>query len=198
MSKISARLICFYLRVAVVTGCIFLYSASPSFAQSAGITFKHINYEQGLSNSTIEAITQDSRGFIWMGTRDGLNLYDGYRMTVFRNEKGKPGTLSDNYITCLYTDKQNTLWIGTLNGLNRFDETTKSFTSYVKQADANSISGNTINCIMEDADKNLWICTNKGLDVFDRGSKKFSHITNPLYYRAQLITFRRMIKRTFG
>ncbi|MBD1366095.1 response regulator [Mucilaginibacter sp. ZT4R22] len=180
MTKFTARFLCFCLRFAVLAGCGWLSATTFSFAQAPGITFKHINYDQGLSNSTIEAITQDSRGFIWIGTRDGLNLYDGYRMTVFRNEKGKPGTLSDNYITCLYTDKQNTLWVGTLNGLNRFDETTKSFTSYVKQADANSITGNTINCIMEDADKNMWICTNKGLDIFDRGSKKFSHITNPM------------------
>jgi signal transduction histidine kinase/ligand-binding sensor domain-containing protein/CheY-like chemotaxis protein/AraC-like DNA-binding protein len=181
MRRILLRSVCFYLRLAAATYCLVGCFASLAFSQSPNITFRHINYEQGLSNSTIEAITQDSRGFIWIGTRDGLNLYDGYRMTVFRNEKDKPGSLSDNYITCLYTDTQNTLWIGTLNGLNRYDVNTKTFISYTKQtAKPNSIAGNTINCILEDADKNLWVCTNAGLDIFNRGSKNFGHITSPV------------------
>jgi signal transduction histidine kinase/ligand-binding sensor domain-containing protein/CheY-like chemotaxis protein/AraC-like DNA-binding protein len=184
MRRTLVWLVCFYLHFAAVAACLLLFLPSRSFAQSPNISFKHINYDQGLSNSTIGAITQDARGFIWIGTRDGLNLYDGYRMTVFRNEKGNPETLSDNYITCLYTDKQHTLWIGTLNGLNRYDETTKKFTSYVQQSGSeNGISGNTINCIMEDANKNLWVCTNNGLDIFNRGKKKFTHVKALLLQR---------------
>jgi ligand-binding sensor domain-containing protein/signal transduction histidine kinase/DNA-binding response OmpR family regulator len=183
MRRTLLKLVRFYLRFAAATGCMFLCSVYFSFAQSQTISFKHINYDQGLSNSTIEDITQDARGFIWIGTRDGLNQYDGYRMTVFRNQKGNPNTLSDNYITCLYTDKQNTLWIGTLNGLNRYNETTKTFTSYIKQTgNPVSISGNTINCIMEDADHNLWVATNGGLDIFDRDSKKFGHIKSTVLH----------------
>lgn len=149
-----------------------------SAAQPPGITVKHINYEQGLSNSTIEAITQDNRGFIWLGTRDGLNLYDGYRMTVFRNAKGNNRSISDNYITCLFTDKQNSLWIGTLNGLNQFNPATKSFTNYAAQAGVTGgLSGNRVNCIAEGADGNLWIGTDKGLNLFNRATKQFQRPT---------------------
>lgn len=170
----------YLLRLAVVcfmTCCLSLCDHACR-AQLPTIAFKHLNYEQGLSNSTVEAITQDNRGFIWLGTRDGLNLYDGYRMTVFRNIKGDATSISDGYITCLYTDKQNTLWVGTINGLNRYNPATKSFTSFLKKAgDAGSISGNTINCITEDADSNLWICTDKGLDLLNRSTGKFTHAT---------------------
>ncbi|GGH06874.1 hybrid sensor histidine kinase/response regulator [Mucilaginibacter phyllosphaerae] len=159
---------------------ILIFISVYCFGQLPNITFKHINYEQGLSNSTIQGITQDSRGFVWIGTRDGLNLYDGYRMTVFRNNKGDSTTLSDNYITCLYTDKQNTLWVGTLNGLNRYNAATKNFTSYFNQPGKNGgLAGNVINCVMEDAGHQLWVCTDKGVHILDKKNGKFRHLNAP-------------------
>src|ERR1700761_7526191 len=93
--------------------------AGSARAQEPKLRFTHLSGEQGLSNSTIEAIYQDGPGFIWIGTRDGLNRYDGHEMVVYRNDPEDSGSLSDGYVRCIYEDREHQLWIGTVNGLNR-------------------------------------------------------------------------------
>ena len=97
-------------------------------AQEPRLRFTHLSGEQGLSNTTIEAICQDSRGFMWIGTRDGLNRYDGHTIVVFRSDPGDSGTLSDSYIRCIYEDRKHALWAGTVNGLNLYDPAHGRFT----------------------------------------------------------------------
>src|SRR4249919_1475578 len=97
-------------------------------AQPPRLNFKRIGIEQGLSNSTVEAIYQDHRGFIWIGTRDGLNRFDGYQMVVYRYDPKDSSSISDNFIRYIYEDRNQSLWIGTINGLNRFDAAKNSFT----------------------------------------------------------------------
>jgi ligand-binding sensor domain-containing protein/signal transduction histidine kinase/DNA-binding NarL/FixJ family response regulator len=152
----------------------------PASAQAPKLKFSHINSFQGLSNSTVEAIYQDHRGFIWFGTRDGLNRYDGYQMTVFKNNPANTSSISDDYIRCLYEDSHHQLWIGTSNGLNRFNQFKNTFTRY-KYAAANrqSISGNIINCIYSDRKGNLWIGTvDGGLNLYLPGSNSFQHFAD--------------------
>ena len=157
---------------------LVLLQYSLCIGQQAPMLFSPVNYDQGLSNSTVEAIAQDYRGFMWMGTRDGLNLYDGKQITVFRKLK-KKGGISDNFIKFIYEDKGHTLWIGTINGLNKYDPSTKSFTSYFHQpGNTGSISGNTINCILEDQQRNLWIATDNGLNILDRKTGQFKRVNH--------------------
>src|SRR5687768_1661823 len=85
-------------------------------AQTPKLKFKRIGIEQGLSNSTIESISQDKRGFMWFGTRDGLNRFDGYQMTVYRYHPRDSTSISDNYIRYIHSDKEGNLWVGTING----------------------------------------------------------------------------------
>ncbi|WP_211352210.1 hybrid sensor histidine kinase/response regulator transcription factor [Dinghuibacter silviterrae] len=127
--------------------------AGRCFGQAPSLPFRHIGYEQGLSNSTIECIFQDSHGFIWLGTRDGLNRYDGNDMTVYRNRAGDNGSLSDDYVRCITEDAAHTLWIGTSNGLNRFDPSTQTFTRYPAGA---------INALAADSSGGLWVGTDGG------------------------------------
>lgn len=159
-----------------LTAILLLQLPVWSFAQPGNITFSHINYEQGLSNSTIECIMQDHRGFIWIGTRDGLNLYDGKQMTVFRHVNKQVNSISDNYIRYLYEDSDKVLWIGTIDGLNRYNEETKTFTTFLHRAgNAYGLPGNTVNCIMEDQQRNLWVATGGGgLSILDRQTGQFS------------------------
>ncbi|MDN3584260.1 hybrid sensor histidine kinase/response regulator transcription factor [Mucilaginibacter flavus] len=147
------------------------------FGQAPKLKFSHINSFQGLSNSTVECIYQDSRGFMWFGTRDGLNRYDGYQITVFKNNPVDVGSISDNYIRCLYEDKQHRLWIGTSNGLNLFNPFKNTFARYKYSATNKlSISGNTINCIYNDKQGNLWIGTTDGsLNLYQPQNNSFGH-----------------------
>jgi signal transduction histidine kinase/ligand-binding sensor domain-containing protein/DNA-binding response OmpR family regulator len=148
-----------------------------SFCQAPRLKFKHITNEQGLSNSTIETIYQDHRGFIWFGTRDGLNRYDGYQMVVFRYDPKDSNSISDNYIRYIYEDKDYSLWIGTINGLNRFDPAKNSFTRYKHNAkDSKTLSNNLVNCIYQDRSGQLWISTfGGGINLLKPQENTFTH-----------------------
>ena len=146
-------------------------------AQAPTLKFKHISIEQGLSNSTIETIYQDKRGFIWIGTRDGLNRYDGYQMVVYRYDSKDSNSISDNFIRYIYEDHNQQLWIGTINGLNRFDAATNRFTRYKHTpGNAQSLSNNLVTCIYEDQQGSLWISTyGGGMNLFVPEKNGFAH-----------------------
>ena len=92
------------------------------------LRFDHISIEQGLSQSSVRVIFQDSRGFMWFGTEDGLNRYDGYNFKTFKPDPDVPASLSDRYITAILEDHEGYIWIGTrLGGLNRYDPRTERY-----------------------------------------------------------------------
>ncbi|MEO7766080.1 MAG: two-component regulator propeller domain-containing protein [Ferruginibacter sp.] len=141
---------------AILTCLLPFYAVS----QAPSINFRHIKSENGLSNSTIETIFQDNRGFMWFGTRDGLNRYDGSQIIIYRYSSTDTSTISDNFITSLYQDKQNNLWVGTLNGLNQFDPKLNRFTRLKHNpADRKSISSNHITAIYGDTKGHTWLGT---------------------------------------
>src|SRR5690349_7080375 len=92
---------------------ILLSLAQTSFSQHANLKFDHLDINNGLSQNNVMCILQDSRGFIWMGTRDGLNKYDGYKFTVYKNDKSDSSTISSNFITALTEDKNGSIWVAT-------------------------------------------------------------------------------------
>ena len=100
---------------------IFFLSLSFSFAQLSNIRFDLISIEDGLSQSTPNTIIQDSKGFVWIGTQDGLNLYDGHKFRVFHNDPDDTLSLCDNFVHAILENSDGSLWIGTENGLNLYD-----------------------------------------------------------------------------
>jgi signal transduction histidine kinase/ligand-binding sensor domain-containing protein/CheY-like chemotaxis protein/AraC-like DNA-binding protein len=126
------------------------------------LKFKHISNEDGLSSSTVECIFQDNRGFLWFGTRDGLNKYDGHKITVYRNKEEDSTSISDNYIRCIYQDSRNNLWVGTSQGLNKFDAEHNKFIKYSTLLPHNSIQNLGVTSIYEDHLKTLWVGTSGG------------------------------------
>jgi signal transduction histidine kinase/ligand-binding sensor domain-containing protein len=137
--------------------------------------FTHITTEQGLSDVRVSAILQDHAGFMWFGTTNGLDRYDGYSVVAYPNDPANPHSLSGNYIAALYEDHSGTIWVGTRSGLNAFDRRTELFTRYLhNQADSHSLSSNSVLAIEEDRAGVLWIGTDSGLNRFDRASGTFS------------------------
>src|SRR6202012_1240219 len=141
-----------------------LFVPALGFSQISPTRFRHVSYEQGLSNTTILCILQDSRGFMWFGTRDGLNRYDGYEFTVYKNNPNDPKSLSNNFITGINLDRNGDLWIATWGGgVNRYDPIKDRFIHY----STNSFT-KFINCVLEDHLGQIWIGTNGGgVDVLD-------------------------------
>lgn len=89
--------------------------------------FRHYSNTDGLSHNQVNCSVQDQHGFIWFGTLDGLNRFDGYNFKVFRTDTDQPGAIGNNFVSALYRDRTGTLWVGTHNGLWRYDESRESF-----------------------------------------------------------------------
>jgi ligand-binding sensor domain-containing protein/serine phosphatase RsbU (regulator of sigma subunit) len=144
------------------------------------LKFSHITAEQGLSMGVVNCVLQDSKGFMWFGTQDGLNKYDGYNITVFKRNPVDPNSLSNNFINTLYEDKQGILWIGTDGGgLDAYDLHTGKFRHYhYDKQNPNSICNNKIRSIIEDNEGFIWVGTDEGLNSFDRKTGVFKHYLN--------------------
>ncbi len=141
------------------------------------LRFDQISIEQGLSQSSVHAIFQDSRGFLWFGTEDGLNRYDGYTFKIFKPDPDNINSLSDRWVTSIVEDTQGYLWIGTRQGgLNRYDPRTEQFTQF-HHDDSNpaSLNDDHINTLFLDNIGGLWIGTPSGLDHLQREQDNFVH-----------------------
>jgi signal transduction histidine kinase/ligand-binding sensor domain-containing protein len=145
------------------------------------LRFERISIEQGLSHSTVYCILQDSKGFMWLGTSDGLNKYDGYSFTVYRHNPNDPHSLSHNLVSSLFEDSTGMLWIGTYGGgLNRFDRSMGQFARYDTDdfhnvTDSPEEYRNAVVAIDEYPTGVLWIATHGGgLVRFDLETETFT------------------------
>lgn len=148
------------------------------FCQNKSIDFKHIGIAEGLSQINVTSIFQDSRGFMWIGTSDGLNRYDGYHFTIYRYDSKDSNTIGNNFIQDIIEDKNGNIWLATEGGgINKLDVRHNRFTRFRHNSnDVNSISSNSVNKIVADEKGNLWIATQKGgLNYFDLKKKIFRH-----------------------
>ncbi|UCH98472.1 MAG: PAS domain-containing protein [Candidatus Aminicenantes bacterium] len=167
-----------FVFILIFQACVFAQSQSTTaankFLQGSGV-FDKILYNHELSEASINAIIQGPKGFIWLGTDNGLYRFDGYKCVAHKHDPGDTKSISDNRITCLYLDSQEVLWIGTSNGLNRFHWDTESFTRYQKnEDDPLSLSDNDVSSIYEDSSGYFWIGTySGGLNRFDRETGNF-------------------------
>ncbi len=151
------------------------------------IKFEHITQKHGLSQHIVYSIIQDKFGFLWFGTRNGLNKYDGYKFIVYTHKKNKQNSLSNNVIRSICTDNSGNLWIGTWGGgINKFDIETEQFTSFIHNPkNKNSLSDNFILKLYMDSQNRLWILSKKGLEKFNIESQQFHNFRhNPQIYKS--------------
>ncbi|WP_256011735.1 hybrid sensor histidine kinase/response regulator transcription factor [Desertivirga xinjiangensis] len=147
---------------------LLLLQAVPASAQTSRLSFRHISIEEGLSQATVKAIAKDRYGFMWFGTRDGLNRYDGNKVTVFRNEIRNSKSIGENFINDIYEDHKGHLWIATVDGLDRFVSKTETFEHFKPAGSLTDIRD-----ICEDKDGKLLLGTDKGLFEFYPEKKSF-------------------------
>ncbi|PSR56270.1 histidine kinase [Adhaeribacter arboris] len=152
----------------------FYFCTLVVFAQAPDLKFTHLTNAQGLSQSTVMCILKDKFGFMWFGTMDGLNKYDGYNFTVYQHDPTKPGSIPASDIMALYEDKAGNLWVGTNGGtLSRYDRASDTFVHYqANPKDKQAISDKAVTAIFEDRKGNFWLGTIAGLNLFDRKTGK--------------------------
>lgn len=150
--------------------------ADPLFGGTIRPEFEHLSIDEGLSQSTVTSILQDHMGFMWFGTRDGLNKYDGYEFIVYKHQSKNSNSISHNYITSILEDKSGNLWIGTHGGgLNVLNRENNCFQSYrFSDTDSTGLSNNFIWALCEDKQQFLWIGTSYGLNYFDINTRSFT------------------------
>jgi signal transduction histidine kinase/ligand-binding sensor domain-containing protein/DNA-binding response OmpR family regulator len=162
------------------------------------VPVQYLGIEKGLSNNNVTCIFKDHYGFMWFGTFQGLNRYDGYGFKVFKNKLGDTTSLANNYVSAIAEDQNNNIWIGTQRGICIYSNNTAQFSSvnYRPYRSSGSLKiSSYINCIKPDLNGNLFIATrDKGLLIFKKGSQAAVQVPNrsafgvDLNYNVQAIT----------
>jgi ligand-binding sensor domain-containing protein/serine phosphatase RsbU (regulator of sigma subunit) len=165
---------------------IALMLSARVFSSERSINASVFNVEKGLSQSGVNSLLLDSYGFLWIGTQDGLNRYDGYSFKVYRNNPLDYYTLANNNVTSIIEDSNGNIWIATLNGLSIFERERERFQNYFYDPqDITSLSNNRVYSIYQDRCGEIWVKTLESLDRFDPISKSFTrfpHYSDPQTY----------------
>ncbi|MFN8116928.1 MAG: two-component regulator propeller domain-containing protein [Bacteroidia bacterium] len=176
---------------------LLIYFLVIQFGYSQNIKFKRVSIEEGLSAVTVNTIFQDSQDFIWIGTQDGLNRFDGYHFKAFKNEPSNPKSISANDVICVLEDKQGDIYFGSNGGgLSFYNKYNESFTNYRTSLSASSISNNNVRDIINLNNNELLISTANGINVFNKISKTFKQV----FYKNsnQEIGFTKFFKDSYG
>ena len=162
---------CYFFIVLLFLTCL------QGLSQNSQLQFEHIS--EGLSQSNVICILQDREGFMWFGTRNGLNKYDGYQFKIYEQEDFNESSLSYNWITSLLEDENGNIWVGTFGGgVNVFDKETETFARYqYDEKDSTSLSNDLIESIYQDPKGQIWIGTSAGLNLFDKTTHTFKRYT---------------------
>lgn len=132
--------------------------------ENQALKFKHYSLTEGLSQSSVICVLQDSAGFLWFGTRDGLNKFNGHNFITYRHTSQNENSLSNSFIRSLFEDDNGTLWVGTMNGLNKYNAVTDDFQRVGDEVHGDFSINKEIWDIKEDEHQNLWLATNLGLE----------------------------------
>jgi ligand-binding sensor domain-containing protein/signal transduction histidine kinase len=132
---------------------------SEAWAAPLTLRFEHLGVEQGLTQESVTSIVQDKHGYMWLGTQAGLNRFDGYRVTTFKNDPANPRSLQDNYVQALYEDAAGQLWVGSKGGLDRYDPVSQNFIPVLSKL--------AVAAIESDGQQGLWLASGEGLHHLD-------------------------------
>ncbi|MEE4246544.1 MAG: two-component regulator propeller domain-containing protein, partial [Kangiellaceae bacterium] len=165
------KLIIFSLFAILISSFKSVVAAAESIEVTPKLFLRHYNIEDGLSLSTVSGFAQDKYGFMWIGTEEGLNRFDGYEFEVFKHDAKDDSSLSNSMVNKLLYDSQQRLWVATEGGVSRFQQGSKSFVNYFP-VDNNPSS--SVKNIGEDIFGRVWVLANNRLYVFDENKEQFS------------------------
>ena len=154
-------------------GLLFILLACRAFGQE--YHFQHLTSDMGLSQSNVVSITRDNNGFLWIGTENGLNKFDGYSFTTYYHNPNDPFSLSNDWILRMRVDSQNRLWVTTRIGFHLFDRVTDRFIRYKFQGEAAYLNNLFIYDFLFDSASSVWIDTSDGLIKYNMTTQKIEN-----------------------
>src|SRR5690554_3757723 len=169
-------------RARYLMGTLILFASLQLSASGAemNLYFKNLDMKDGLSDNTIFTILQDEQGFMWFGTKNGLNRYDGHTFRIFNTES--ENSLESNMIYALCEDGRGTLWVGTGSGVYAYDANRESFTLFGLVSDKSSKIIGSVSMIERDLQGNIWmVVDNRDLfkyDLHKQELKQYGHEPN--------------------
>lgn len=170
---------CVFLLLLGVLGMLAAVLSKDADAAQRSLRFERLSVDDGLSQHSVINILQDRQGFIWFGTQAGLHRFDGYRMTVYRNDTNDPGSIPDNYVSASFEDSQGYLWFGTKGGLARHDPATGRFQRHALTDEGRSVLRSVV-AIVPGPDGALWLATTDGVVRFDPATGRHrSYVHDP-------------------
>lgn len=171
-------------------------SFSNAFAQRQNLRFSRLSLDKGLSQSSVHAVTQDSRDFLWVGTQDGLNRWDGYNFKIFKHIPNDSTSLTDSWVTALLNDSRKILWIGTAKGLDWFDPHTETFRHFqLEKSQTISLNDFSISSLIEDHNGIIWVGTKWGVIELDPMTGKQNRYILP--DNSKMVQFTNNINRVY-
>ncbi|MEM6795027.1 MAG: two-component regulator propeller domain-containing protein [Acidobacteriota bacterium] len=157
------------IRLALANLALFCWAPGPAQAQAPSLYFKNLSLEDGLSQRTAWAVLQDQKGYLWIGTQEGLNRWDGRDFVTLTRDSQDPGSLPNSEVRCLAEDASGTLWVGTPQGIARLSAWPDRFERFPQQTgDGGDLSGTNIRDLLFEENGSLWVATSDGgVDLLD-------------------------------
>ncbi|CDF79905.1 histidine kinase [Formosa agariphila KMM 3901] len=161
--------------IGVFSVILFSFLAISLKAQNSNFVFKSFTPIDGLSQSSVIDIEQDKIGQLWVGTRDGLNKFDGHTFKIYRNNPEDSTSISNSDILSIAEDRSGMLWVGTYNGLNKYNPETNRFQRYFHSNESTSLPSNTI-WKLKEIKNEIWIGTLNGLAIYNKKTEGFTSV----------------------
>lgn len=175
------------LRIVILSMYIFINYNIDVMAIDT-ITFRNITIEEGLSQASIETMIQDTKGYIWLGSNDGLNRYNGYEFKVFRQDKDNiDNTINHNYIIDIKEDFKGNIWVGTINGVTKISDSGRTIKNYNEYENQGNLSSYNTREILVLRDGRILVGTIDGLNIYNESEDKFYRIFPDEELSSQLI-----------
>ena len=148
-------------------------------AQNSNITFEHFSVAQGISSPVVTCILQDREGYLWFGTFNSLDKYDGYTFTSYKHESGDTTSLNNGYVQTIYEDRAGNIWVGTSQGLDKLNRKTEKFSHYFPILQDIAKEGeNHVSSICEDKIGQIWVGSAGTLYILNQSTETFSHFVH--------------------